>query len=139
MSCCLFSAVLLCSTLTCFLPVSHLGSEDTDAVHPHRSDWQTFTETSSSCNFPVPPLSRLLLLVTSFCRLSVSVSSFSSSSVIPQSLSPPFLTSSPPVLSSEQPEKTSTAKADSDTWQLSRCTSTRPFVFQLLSSFYGSW
>lgn len=81
-------ALLLCSTLICSLPVSHLGSEDTDAVHPHQSNWQTFTETSPSCNFPIPPpFSRLLLSATSFCSLSVSVSSFSTSSFIPQSLS----------------------------------------------------
>lgn len=83
------------SPLTCSPPVSHLGSEDTDAVHHHRLHQQTFTKTSSSSNFPAPPLSRLLLLVTYLCRLSVTVSSFSSSSCIPQSLSPP----SPRILS----------------------------------------
>lgn len=53
---------------------------------------------------------RLLLLVTSFCRLSVSVSSFLSSYFIPQSFSPPFLVSSPPVLLSEQLLRTSLLK-----------------------------
>lgn len=107
--------VLLCpdlsspplSTVACSVPVSHLGSEDTDAIHPHQFDWQTFTKTSRGSNFPVPPIRCLLLLVACFSRLSVSVSSFP---FIVQFLSPPFLVSSPPVLSSEQPDRTSLLK-----------------------------
>lgn len=107
--------VLLCpdlsspplSTVACSVPMSHLGSEDTDAIHPHQFDWQTFTKTSRGSNFPVPPIRCLLLLVACFSRLSVSVSFLP---FIVQFLSPPFLVSSPPVLSSEQPHRTSLLK-----------------------------
>lgn len=84
---------------------------------------ETFTETSSSCNFQHSAaccfwghLSAVcLLLLTLFFHPSIS-------------LSPPFLMSSPPVLSPGAAGEDFSAQieADSETWQLSRCTSTRP-------------
>lgn len=131
------------STLTCSPPISHLSSEDTDAVHPHQSDWQTFNKTFSSLNFPVPPLSFLLLLVTSFCLLSVSVSPphplLSSLNLSLLLLSCPLHLSFQRTVRAVREDLSTKIEADSETWQLSWCTSTRPLVFQLLSSFYGSW
>lgn len=79
----------LCSPLIFSPPLAHLGCEDTDAVHPHQSHWQTFTETSSRSVtiLPVGALSRLLLSAISLRCLSISASSFLLPSISLSSLS----------------------------------------------------
>lgn len=117
--------------------VSHLSSEDTDAVHPHQSSGQTFNKTFSRSIFLILPLSHLLLFIASFLPSSFGVVLFFSS----QFLSPPSLRSSPPVPSSTPLEWTAETKTrpTRKIWHLSQCKSTRSPVSQLLSSFEGSW
>lgn len=90
---------LICCSVTCSLAWSHLCSEDTDAIHPHQSSQQSFTK--------YIPFATLQLHPASFCLLSIPVSSFSSSPVNSQTLTPPILTSFVPVLS---PTKKKTEK-----------------------------
>ncbi|CAB1460440.1 unnamed protein product [Pleuronectes platessa] len=61
--------------------------------------------------------------------------------LIAQLLPPPFLAvlSTCPLTGAAREDFSFESQADSETWQLARCTSTHPLVIQMLSSFYGSW
>ena len=58
-------------------------------------------------------------------------------SASPSSL--PRVLSTCPLTGAAREDFSTKSQADSETWQLARCTSTHPLVIQMLSSFYGSW
>lgn len=88
----------ICWSVTCSLAWSHLRSEDTDAIHPHQCNQQSFTRY-------IPPATLQLHLAAACCcrwRPSAFCPSLSPPSrhllSNPQTLTPPILTAFVPVL-----------------------------------------
>lgn len=111
--------------------MSHLGSEDADAVHTLRSLWQSFQETSSPTNGPSPSAQLLAadrdMFLLSLCLWLLLLLLIPALSVLLSSLlNVPYTWSvlSCPVTAAAPEDLCTWTVASSECWHLSRWTST---------------
>lgn len=111
--------------------MSHLGSEDADAVHTLRSLWQSFQETSSPTNGPSPSAQLLAadrdMFLLSLCLWLLLLLLIPALSVLLSSLlNVPYTWSvlSCPVTAAAPEDLCTWTVASSERWHLSRWTST---------------